>query len=143
MFKMLYFQFEVKQISFDETLHKNTKSAYETRKQSKTKSLKYIYIYILKRIYIVTKKYIPLEKIHTSIQMQLQTKEERRTGVQNFINFSSLPVTQAEFFSKAPLKEENFNNKEFVYTVALRPTDILHVTAIQLSVHKCLSQATL
>jgi len=65
----------------------------------------------MKRIYIVTKKYIPLEKIHTSIQMQLQTKEERRTGVQNFINSSSLPVTQAQFFSKAPLKEENLTTK--------------------------------
>ena len=75
--------------------------------------------------------------------MQLKTKEERRTGVQNFSKSSSSPVTQAEFFSKVPLKEEKCNNKEFVYTVALRPTNILQVIAIPLPVLKCLSQTTL
>ena len=53
-----------------------------------------------KRIYILTKKYIPLEKIHTSIQIQLKTKEERWTGVENFINSSSSAYTQADFFQK-------------------------------------------
>jgi hypothetical protein len=51
-------------------------------------------------MYILTKKYIPLEKKHISIQIQLKTKEERSTGVQNFINSSPSPYTQAELFQK-------------------------------------------